>query len=179
MMRRPMWTCALLFWLAASAACGQAPATDPQGPEVIYRMKLGPVFGRTIDVFNVEREWFARDDVSYLDTRDQQYGEFGSPIIFCSNREFYCIRGGIRVAVPKVTSGQARWSADGMECEAESPFTGERIVASCAFADATTRFSYAPENGIEWYERSGDEGHRYELVGPRGLFAAGTPSAEE
>jgi hypothetical protein len=136
-------------------------------------------FGRMIDVFNVEHDHVSIEDVSYLRTRDQQYGEFGGRIVFCSDQDYHCILGGIRVAVPKAANGQRRWSKDGIECERVSPFRGQQITATCAFADATTRFFYTRDNGIVWYERSGAPGRRFELVGSKGLFAAGAPSAEK
>lgn len=164
--------CPVTTLLVLTLACSQAEPVN--GPEVIYRMR----FGRTLDVFNVDTSHFSREDIEYLERRDQQYGEFGGTVLFCSDEQYFCVRGGIAAAVPKTASSQRGWSVGRIDCEAESAFSGTADVINCTFAGTLTRFLFSEQRGIEWYEASGDPGIRWEAVGP-GLFAAGTPSAEK
>ena len=67
------------------------------GDEIIYKANTGGM----VEVFNIRLLRFSNEGVGYLSRLDQRYSEWGGSIEFCSDEQFYCLAGGINVAVPR------------------------------------------------------------------------------
>jgi hypothetical protein len=125
-----------------------------------------------LEVFNLGQSWFSTEDVRYLQHRDAKYGEFGGKIDQCSDAKYFCLIGGIGVAIPRQFSGQSAWQFSGQNCSAESPLTSDEIATiTCSRGNWSNRISYSRSRGIVSYTKLAQPNYTYELVDERGLFA--------
>src|SRR5688572_30838938 len=106
------------------AGCSNNPTSNKIEEEIFYISNNG----RNIDVFNIDELYFSEEGVGYLNRRDYEYGEFGGQIEFCSNEEFYCLAGGLNVAVPKNKVGQKEWQYEGRNCQAKTALSDQQIT---------------------------------------------------
>jgi hypothetical protein len=138
-------------------------ATDK---EIFYIAKNGSM----VDVFNISWLHFSVESISYLEKKDFKYGEFGGQIEFCSNDEYYCLSGGINIAIPKKILHQRDWQFLGRECHVDKELSvDQNNTVSCKLKNLTLQFVYSSESGVVSYIRS--SGMEYNLLGGKGLFA--------
>lgn len=184
---------AMLIMIGIMAACGpsSAPNSAPDGSskfdtpsyksalasiddnEVFYRDSSGD----SLQVFNIEQEWFAYVDRAYVLNPDKGYGEFGGGVEFCSNTKFFCLRWPYLMAAPKELREQTEWSIENMSCEVEEHSVEAFWIIVCSSPEGATRFGFAAETGVEWYENARGEVARFTRVSSKGLFAPGSRSA--
>lgn len=138
--------------------------------EILYKSENG----RNVDVFNLKELWFSQEGVEYVSRRDFQYGEFGGQMEFCSNQDYYCLGGGLNVAVPKNINGQKEWQFKERDCQAITPLSRQRqTTIICSFKGHSKEFTYSPDRGIVSYSYGSQSNgsYKYKLVGEKGLFA--------
>jgi hypothetical protein len=143
---------------------------NPDQKEIIYISSNG----LNVDVFNIEELWFSEEGVEYLNRRDFEYGEFGGRMEFCSNKDYYCLGGGLNVTIPKSLSGQKAWQFQERECQANTALSDQQQTdIVCRFKGHTRRFTYSPQQGIVsyFYDRPSGASYEFKLRGDKGLFA--------
>ena len=138
--------------------------------EVTYKLKGSDL----IKVFNITKSWFTTQDADYLNRRNFKYhGEWGGRIAFCSNGEYYCMKGGLAVAIPKNIKGQKAWQFEGMDCTTETLLSDQHpSTITCNYERWSLRYIYAPQKGIISYKKLSNSTELYELIGEKGLFAS-------
>ena len=167
-MKFDIFSSVVCFFSALTAACSTQSVVKNKDAEIIY-LKIGT---KAIDVFNISDNWISHEDSDYLNRRDFEYGEFGGKISFCSNEDFYCLQGGISVAIPKGDFEKSQWKINGIECQSESLSPGEQNkTITCKRMSHSVTFVYSAEQGIISYIRSSQPERKYELMGSKGLFA--------
>lgn len=158
----------VFFFAALTAACSTQTVVKSSDAEIIY-LKINT---KVIDVFNFEKMWGSSEDIDYLERRDFEYGEFGGSIALCSTENFYCLKGGLNVVVPKGNFEQSEWRIGDIKCQFESPFLSElNKTITCERLNHSVTFVYSLEHGITSYTRSSQPERKYELIGSKGLFA--------
>lgn len=167
-------TLCLFLCLSLTVACSERRPTGLSEHEVAYR-HAG--LGQTVEVFDLQERHFGVESAGYLRGERDPDSDIGGRIAVCSSPQYYCIRGGIRVAIPRRYSTR-EWAWDEMACSSEQPFSDREATITCSSLGKTTRLGYSLRRGIIWYERSSSPGDRYTVVGEKGLFAAGSNSPE-
>lgn len=136
--------------------------------EVFYYKKNTKI----IDVYNITRGWVSSEDVRYLKRRDYDYGEFGGRIRFCSDENYFCLSGGINIAIPKRIEQQTTWEFYGRVCSAESPLSEDVAnIIVCEHGGYEDKFVYLKGRGVVFYWGGARATDEYELIGEKGLFA--------
>lgn len=167
-MKFNMFSLVVCSFSAMAVACTTQSVVKNKDAEIIY-LKINT---KAIDVFNIQNNWVSHEDYDYLNRRDFEYGEFGGKIHFCSNEEFYCLQGGISVAIPKGNFEQKQWKVNDIKCQVEPLQQGEKNKAiTCKRMNHSVIFFYSLEHGIVSYTRSSQPERKYELLGSKGLFA--------
>lgn len=158
----------LVFFSALTTACSTQTVVKGYDAEIIY-LKINT---KSIDVFNIQENWISHEDSDYINRRDFEYGEFGGKISFCSTEKFYCLHGGVSVAIPKGGFKQKTWRVDDIDCQAEAQSLAElNKTITCKRLNHSVTFVYSSEHGIISYVRSSQPERKYELMGTKGLFA--------
>lgn len=136
--------------------------------EIIYLIANS----KNVSIFNITRQWFTSEDVLYLNERNYEYGEFGGEFEFCSNVDFYCLAGGINIAIPKKLSGQREWVYENRVCSTDKPLSeyNENII-ECENNGDIVQFTYSEEKGVSSYVMFDDKKRARTLLGEKGLFA--------
>lgn len=154
--------CSLLF------GCASYQMNSKGDQEIIYQKKNTSV----IDVYNLTKLWFSNEDFEYLRNRNYKYGEFGGDIKICSNEEYYCLSGGIGVAIPKKIIGQTVWQFAGENCKSETPLSYENpTIITCRSKGWENKFVYTFDRGITSYVIAAQPEFEHVLVDEKGLFA--------
>jgi hypothetical protein len=149
-------------------ACAGFPGSKRAEQEIIYKLKNGNL----VNVFNIKKSWYSSESISYLSRRDLKYGEWGGQMEICSDKDYFCIAGGINIAFPKNINEKNQWHFYERDCAVEKTFPEQDItIIMCKFKKYWTRFTYTPTQGITSYVRSPDPSEEYELIGDKGLFA--------
>lgn len=167
-MKFNIFSLSVCFFAALTVACSTQSVVKNKDAEIIY-LKIDT---KAIDVFNIQNNWISHEGSDYLNRRDFEYGEFGGKISFCSNEGFYCLQGGISVAIPKGDFEQKQWRVNDIECQSEPLYPSERNkTITCKRMNHSVTFVYSSEQGIVSYIRSSQPERKYELMGSKGLFA--------
>ena len=136
--------------------------------EIIYKQKDG----KNVDVFNVTEGYLSLEGEGYLKRRDFQYGEFGSHFKDCSNKDYFCMKNGLSLAIPKNIEAQKKWKFNDIDCQLDPSATRQQSYAiECIFEDYTINFQYSLERGITSYTQSTNPSVEFELVSEKGFFA--------
>lgn len=141
-------------------------SSPAQENEIIY-LQEGT---NLVTVFNIEELRVSHEDIEYLEKRDFKYGEFGGGISFCSNDEFYCLKGGIIAVVPRHPPDRDSWSHSGVECTLIASNLDQSTI-DCRRNEHSVCFVYSTQKGILSYSVSYDPNDRFILLGNEGLFA--------
>lgn len=136
--------------------------------EIIYLIANS----KNVTIYNMTRRWVTSEDILYLNNRNYQYGEFGGEFEFCSNEDFYCLAGGINIAIPKKLSGQNEWEYKSRVCRAAKPLSAyyENII-ECENNNDVVRFAYSEARGVFSYVMLDDKKRERTLLEGKGLFA--------
>jgi hypothetical protein len=147
---------------------GRQSNTSKDRKEIIYKEKNSNL----IKIYNIEKSWFSTEGADYLNKRDFRYGEWGGQIGFCSNEDYYCIVGGVAVAIPKKINGQKKWQFKDMDCQSETAMSDQHSTTiTCNYKQWSMQYVYSPVKGIISYRKLSDPVEEYELIGDKGLFA--------
>lgn len=159
-----------VFCLVGSIIIGSSCANFGEhiDDEILYKVKDGSL----VQVFNLRAGWESTQDVSYLERRDQNYGEFKGQTRDCSNDEFYCLAGGINVAIPKLIDGQTLWEYNDRICSAKFGLSKSNPnQITCRNMHYELVFTYDVKMGITSFNGTNREETQYTLISDRGLFS--------
>lgn len=155
--------CVLWFLYSCSSHVNREILNDY---EVIYLKKDTKV----IDVYNMSKNWVSSEDISYIENRNYQYGEFGGRLKNCSDEEYFCLVGGISIVIPKQDWSKDKWGRGKVNCEVEGDASADEKQVVCQRESDFVKFSYSRDRGVLSYVRSKDPDHEYELYDQKGLF---------
>lgn len=142
-----------------------APVAGASGPQCHDQYTYALDGTLVQDVFDVSQLRVAQSAGENLEKDG-----FGGPIEFCSNHDYFCLKGRIAIAVPK---GEIlpRWTYGGIECSAipvadrQGPWD-----AVCEFRGFDTRFRYSRGQGVLSYEIGARPGEVYRSTRWDALF---------
>lgn len=159
----------LLFQLLL--VCGAVHAEPPQVSyqEYLYSEKIG----QRLDAFDISNRVVYFDDIDYLKHQGRKHQtDFSGKVVLCTNAEYFCIRGGIYVAVPRKMVGQTNWEYEGLKCNSTAELNAQVDSSiTCLFKETETTFTFDVSKGILSYSVRAERDHaEFVLASQCGLF---------
>lgn len=135
---------------------------------------FSPAGSNLADVFDMNNKRISIITIPSTDIqKSSETSEFSGPLIFCGNSEFYCMKSGITVVIPRKKPFPSSWSASGVNCNIVN-ITYESILTIYCFSNKKqgTKFDFDYVRGIISYKRlcRECESDVYELRSKSGLF---------